>query len=83
MDKLIVTFICSYVTEDQAWQLGLVYITSDNKVIMKGDNTSWLAAGQYRNRCDHSTLMAALAKAFSASGFRVMQCTIQVFLYST
>jgi hypothetical protein len=46
---LTVIFIQSYVTADQAWQQGLVYI-QDNKVIMKGDNTSWLSPGQYRNR---------------------------------
>ncbi|KAL0951158.1 hypothetical protein HGRIS_007890 [Hohenbuehelia grisea] len=38
----------TYVDRDHAFDKKLVYITDDNKVIMKSDNTSWLAHGQFR-----------------------------------
>ena len=41
----------SYVNETEAFALNLSYVSSDNEVIMKGDDTSTLQAGQNRNRC--------------------------------
>lgn len=40
----------SFVDEQTAFADGLAYVTSDNKVIMKGDNTTWLAEGVNRSR---------------------------------
>lgn len=40
----------SFINETAAFADGLAYITDDNVVVMKGDNTSWLAAGEVRNR---------------------------------
>jgi len=39
----------TYVNASYAFQNGLVYVEDDGTVIMKGDNTSWLASGQYRD----------------------------------
>ncbi|KDQ63731.1 glycoside hydrolase family 16 protein [Jaapia argillacea MUCL 33604] len=39
----------TYVNRSDAFDLGLAYVTPQNQVIMKGDNTTWLASGQYRN----------------------------------
>jgi hypothetical protein len=41
----------SYVNETEAFALNLSYVSSNNEVIMKGDDTSTLQAGQNRNRC--------------------------------
>jgi len=46
----------NYVTADQAWQRNLVSITSDNKVVMKGDNTTWLSSGTNRDSVRISSL---------------------------
>lgn len=40
----------SYLNESAAFSSGLAYVTDDNKVIMKGDDTTWLAAGENRSR---------------------------------
>lgn len=40
----------SFVNAQTAFSDGLAYVTSDNKVIMKGDNTTWLAEGVNRSR---------------------------------
>ncbi|THH17007.1 hypothetical protein EW146_g3741 [Bondarzewia mesenterica] len=37
-----------YVDRDTAFGNGLAYVMNDSKVIMKGDDTSWLASGQNR-----------------------------------
>ncbi|ETW74900.1 glycoside hydrolase family 16 protein [Heterobasidion irregulare TC 32-1] len=37
-----------YVDRDTAIAHGLAYVTNDSQVIMKGDDTNWLASGQYR-----------------------------------
>ncbi|EPQ60799.1 hypothetical protein GLOTRDRAFT_68755 [Gloeophyllum trabeum ATCC 11539] len=39
----------TYVNQSTAFSSGLAYVTDDNKVIMKGDNTTWLPEGAYRN----------------------------------
>jgi len=39
----------NYVNETEAFALNLSYISSDDAVIMKGDDTSTLQTGQYRN----------------------------------
>ena len=44
------TFTFSYVTQQIAVSKNLVYVTGDNKVIMKGDNTTSLEVGQFRDR---------------------------------
>ena len=41
---------CSYTDRATALANNLVYVTEDGKVIMKGDNTTSLASGVYRNR---------------------------------
>jgi len=38
----------TYVDGDTAFAHNLSYISSDNKVIMKGDDTNWLQSGQFR-----------------------------------
>ncbi|KIY52758.1 glycoside hydrolase family 16 protein [Fistulina hepatica ATCC 64428] len=38
-----------YVNESYAFSAGLAYVESDGVVIMKGDNTTWLAEGAYRD----------------------------------
>lgn len=40
----------SFVDQETAFADGLAYVTSNNKVIMKGDNTTWLAEGVNRSR---------------------------------
>ncbi|KAG8219837.1 hypothetical protein J3R82DRAFT_815 [Butyriboletus roseoflavus] len=40
----------SFVDEQTAFADGLAYVTSDNKVIMKGDNTTLLSEGVNRSR---------------------------------
>lgn len=40
----------SFVDQQTAFADGLAYVTSDNKVVMKGDNTTWLAEGVNRSR---------------------------------
>ncbi|KAG9314386.1 hypothetical protein JVU11DRAFT_5183 [Chiua virens] len=39
----------NFVNQSTAFAGGLAYVTSDNKVIMKGDNTTWLAEGVNRS----------------------------------
>ncbi|KIM85230.1 glycoside hydrolase family 16 protein [Piloderma croceum F 1598] len=39
----------SFVDQQTAFDTGLAYVTADNIVVMKGDNTTWLAAGQVRS----------------------------------
>jgi len=39
----------NYTDRDTAYSENLVYVTPDNKVIMKGDNDTWLPSGEYRN----------------------------------
>ncbi|KAI0932227.1 hypothetical protein AcW1_000592 [Taiwanofungus camphoratus] len=39
----------NYTDQNTAFADGLAYVTDDNIVVMKGDNTTWLASGQYRN----------------------------------
>ncbi|KAJ3485570.1 hypothetical protein NLI96_g4881 [Meripilus lineatus] len=39
----------NYTDRQTAFSQSLVYVTADNKVIMKGDNKTWLPQGQYRN----------------------------------
>jgi hypothetical protein len=41
----------SYVDNVTAFSQNLSYITWDGKVVMKGDDTKTLPAGQNRNRC--------------------------------
>ena len=43
------TFV-SYTTKDFAFSNGLAYVQDDGIVVMKGDNTTQLASGVYRNR---------------------------------
>lgn len=40
----------SYTDQNTALTKNLTFITEDGKVIMKGDDTTWLDAGVYRNR---------------------------------
>lgn len=40
----------SFVDEQTAFADGLAYVASDNTVIMKGDNTTWLSEGVNRSR---------------------------------
>lgn len=40
----------SFVDQQTAFTDGLAYVTSDNKVVMKGDNTTWLPVGVNRSR---------------------------------
>ncbi|GBE77909.1 glycoside hydrolase family 16 protein [Sparassis latifolia] len=39
----------NYTDRETAYADGLYYVTEDNIVVMKGDNTTWLAEGGYRN----------------------------------
>lgn len=39
----------TFVDEQTAFSTGLAYVTGDNKVIMRGDNTTTLPLGSYRN----------------------------------
>jgi hypothetical protein len=43
-------FTSSYVTQEVAFSQGLAYVNENNQVIMKGDNTTWLNEGEYRDR---------------------------------
>ncbi|KAI0051912.1 glycoside hydrolase family 16 protein [Auriscalpium vulgare] len=38
----------TYVDHDTAFAHNLSYISSDGKIVMKGDDTNWLAQGEYR-----------------------------------
>lgn len=40
----------SYTDRHTALANNLTFITDDGKVVMKGDDTTWLASGVYRNR---------------------------------
>ncbi|EPT04304.1 hypothetical protein FOMPIDRAFT_159190 [Fomitopsis schrenkii] len=39
----------NYTDQETAFAEGLAYVESDGIVVMKGDNTTWLQEGQYRN----------------------------------
>ena len=41
----------SYVDRDTAFNDGLAFVTGNNTVIMKGDNTTTLPMGTNRSRC--------------------------------
>jgi hypothetical protein len=41
----------SFTDQQTAFDTGLAYVTDDNIVVMKGDDTTWLAEGQLRPRC--------------------------------
>lgn len=38
----------NYTNQSTAFSEGLAYVTSNNIVVMKGDNTTWLSEGEYR-----------------------------------
>jgi len=42
--------IVNFTNQRTAFDAGLAYVTDNNIVVMKGDNTTWLAAGQLRPR---------------------------------
>ncbi|KAJ7597059.1 glycoside hydrolase family 16 protein [Mycena floridula] len=46
----------NYVTSSVAFANGLAYVEDDGTVIMKGDDTTWLADGQYRDSVRISSL---------------------------
>jgi len=72
----------SYVNASYAFQNGLVYVEDDGTVIMKGDNTSWLASGQYRDRWATRHLSnRSQHNNEPVSGFRAKLSTTQVFLF--
>ena len=41
----------SYVNDSVAFSSGLAYVADNGTVIMKGDDTTNLSYGEYRNRC--------------------------------
>ncbi|KAH7930995.1 glycoside hydrolase family 16 protein [Leucogyrophana mollusca] len=41
--------LVTFVDQQTAFNQGLAYVTSDNKVIMQGDNTTWLPSGVNRS----------------------------------
>ncbi|KAG1750014.1 glycoside hydrolase family 16 protein [Suillus paluster] len=41
--------LVTFVDQQTAFNSGLAYVNADNKVIMKGDNTTWLSAGANRS----------------------------------
>lgn len=43
-------FLSSFTDQQTAFDTGLAYVTSNDTVIMKGDDTTWFAAGQVRPR---------------------------------
>jgi hypothetical protein len=43
-------FLPSFTDAQTAFSTGLAYVTSDNIVVMKGDNTTLLAPGEVRPR---------------------------------
>jgi hypothetical protein len=47
---LLITNVCSFVNESTAFANGLVSIQGDGTVIMKADDTSNLASGEFRDR---------------------------------
>jgi hypothetical protein len=73
----------SYVDQETAFSTGLAYVTDNNEVIMKGDDTTWLAAGVYRNRssgllrfvADDSSLLFNIV-----FGYPARPCIIPAFL---
>jgi hypothetical protein len=46
----LIDVIGSYVNASFAFANRLAGVNNDSKVFMKGDDTTWLAAGQYRDR---------------------------------
>jgi hypothetical protein len=40
----------SFVDQQTAFNSNLAYVTTDNKVVMRGDNTTWLPSGVNRSR---------------------------------
>lgn len=72
----------SYVNETEAFALNLSYISSDDAVIMKGDDTSTLQTGQYRNRCGVTcAIQFHIINVQSVSEFQAMQYIILVFSF--
>lgn len=49
-DRDICSRCCRFVDQPTAFANRLAYVTDDDKVVMKGDNTTWLASGVPRNR---------------------------------
>ena len=47
---MILTKDNSYTTKDFAFANGLAWVDDNGTVFMKGDDTTQLASGQYRNR---------------------------------
>ena len=52
--------LTSYTDRDTAFAKNLSFVTGDDKVIMKGDDYSWLDAGVYRNRFVHKRDMLSI-----------------------
>lgn len=74
---------CSYVNRSRAIDQKLVYVQDDGIVIMKGDNSTWLEKGIYRERWDspfpYSTLV--LTQDVQAFGYRAMPNITQAYLF--
>lgn len=46
-------FYHSYTDRETAFAKNLAYVTDEGKVVMKGDDYTWLDDGVYRNRSVH------------------------------
>ena len=66
-----------------AFANNLSYVTSDNKVIMKGDDTTTLQSGQFRQRYSNlnSPIAASVHATSTASESQVMRCIISASSY--
>ena len=72
----------SYVDRNTSIQSRLIYTREDGKVIMKGDNSTWLEHGVHRPRCVSSAqnLLPFVTLTSTVSGYRVGHSTTRVYL---
>ena len=72
----------SYVDRNTSIQSRLIYTREDGKVIMKGDNSTWLEHGVHRPRCASSTqnLFPFVTLTSAVFGYRAGHSTTRVCL---
>ncbi|KZT30404.1 glycoside hydrolase family 16 protein [Neolentinus lepideus HHB14362 ss-1] len=66
----------TYVNASTAFSSGLAYVTNDNKVIMKGDNSTWLPEGTDRSRS------VPAVHIVGSNVFILINCSVRVSSYA-
>lgn len=72
----------SFQNSTSAFSSGLAYVEANGKVIMRGDNTTWLASGVKRNRQVIFSDPGPLLISFSVCEYLVGHSITQDFLSS-